>query len=181
MMKKIFVIWSCVILLGAIVSFAGQQEKSGQEVEIKEVESFWYAYMEFSGPFDNMEKNIQVFMGEFFKQGLVPAGPFMGVYYNNPRKVKPEELKWDIGFQVSSDVKVGPPLKKKEFTKKTAAVYLYIGPYEKMGAAYDKVFKYAEDNGYKILWPTYDKYLNNAMQVKPEELKTQVIVPLEKK
>jgi AraC family transcriptional regulator len=163
------------------VGFAGQQEKTEQKVVIKEGESFWYAFMEFGGPYDKMEKSVQTFMAEFFKQGLAPAGPFIGVYFNDPRQVKPEELKWNIGFQVSKDANIQPPLKKAEFKHKTIAVYLHIGPYEKMNQAYEKVFKYAEDKGYKTLWPTYDKFLNNPMQVKPEELKTEVIVPLEKK
>jgi effector-binding domain-containing protein len=82
---------------------------------------------------------------------------------------------------VGKDASLKPPLKKAEFKHKTVAVYLHIGPYENMDKAYDKIFKYAEDNDYKILWPTYDKYLNNPMQVKPEELKTEMMVPLEKK
>ena len=180
-MKKTIFVLVCTILLGVTVAFPGQQEKTEQKVVIKEGESFRYAYMEFGGSFDQMEKSIQKFMGEFFKQGLAPAGPFLGVYFNDPRKVKPEELKWSLGFPVSKDVKVEAPLKKAEFKHKTVAVYLHIGPYENMEKSYDKIFKYAEDNGYKILWPTYDKYLNNTMQVKPEELKTEVIVPVEKK
>ena len=180
-MKKTIFVWVCIIFFGVIVGFAGQQEETRQKVVIKECESFWYAYMEFGGPFDQMEKSIQKFMGEFFKQGLAPAGPFLGVYFNDPRKVKPEELKWNIGFPMSKDAKVEAPLKKAEFKHKTAAVYLHIGPYENMGKAYDKIFKYAENNGYKIVWPVYDKYLNNPMQVKPEELKTEMIIPVEKK
>lgn len=180
-MKKTVFVWVCIILLGVIVGFAGQQEESRQKIAIKEGESFWYAFMEFGGPYDKMEKSVQTFMGEFFKQGLAPAGPFVGVYFNDPRQVKPEELKWDIGFTVNKDANVQPPLKKAEFKHKTVAVYLHIGPYENMDKAYDKIFKYVEDNGYKIVWPLYDKYLNNPMEVKPEELKTEMIVPVEKK
>jgi len=177
-MKKTIFVWVCIILAGAAVVFAGQQEKAGQEVVIKEGKSFWYAYMEFGGSFDRMEKSIQTFMGEFFKQGLAPAGPFIGVYFNDPSKVKPEELKWNLGFTVSNDAKVQSPLKKTEFKHKTVAVYLHIGPYENTGKAYDKIFKYVKDHGYKITRPTYEKYLNDPRQVRPEELKTEVIVPV---
>ena len=180
-MKKTIFVWVGIILFGVIVGFAGQQEKTEQKVLIKEVKSFRYAFMEFGGSFDKMEKSVQTFMGEFFKQGLVPGGPFLGIYFNDPSQVKPEELKWNLGFPVNKDAKVGDPLKKTEFKHKTAAVYLHIGPYENMDKAYEKIFKYVEDNGYKIVWPLYDKYLNNPMEVKPEELKTEMIVPLEKK
>jgi AraC family transcriptional regulator len=180
-MKKTIFVWVCIILMGAAAAFAGQQEKTGSEVVIKEGEPFCYAEMEFGGSFDQMEKSIQTFMGEFFKQGLVPAGPFIGVYFNDPKTVRPEELKWNLGFQVSTDANVQPPLKKTEFKHKTVAVYLHIGPYGNMDKAYEKIFKYVEDNGYKTIWPVYDKYLNSPMEVSPEELKTEVMVPVEKK
>jgi AraC family transcriptional regulator len=180
MKKKIFV-WVCIILWGVMAGFAAQQEKTGQEVEIKEIESSWYACMVFGGPFDRMEKSVQTFIGEFFKQGLAPTGALLGIYFNDARLVKPEELKWDVGFPVNKDANVQPPLKKVEFKKTTAAVYLHIGPYENMDKAYEKIFKFVEDNGYKIVWPVFDKYLNNPMEVKPEELKTEMIIPVEKK
>lgn len=180
-MKKIIIMFVCIILLGVIIGSAGLPENAGQKVEIKEGKSFWYVFMEFGGSFDNMQKHIQTFIGEFFKQGLTPAGPMLGIYFNDPRRVKPEELKWNLGFEVSKDSNVAAPLQKAEFKHKTIAVYLHIGPYENLDKAHDKIARYAEDNGYKTLWPNYDKYLNNPMQVKPGELKTEVIVPLEKK
>jgi AraC family transcriptional regulator len=180
-MKKIIVVWVCVILFGVTAGFADQQEKTEQKVVIKEGESFWYVFMEFGGPYDKVEKSVQTFMGEFFKQGLVPTGALLGVYFNDPNQVKPEELKWNLGFPVSKEADVRTPLKKVEFKHKTVAVYLHIGPYENWDKAYEKIFKYIEDKGYKIIWPLYDKYLNNPKEVKPEELKTKMIIPVEKK
>ena len=179
-MKKTCILWVCILLLGVTAAFAGQEEPE-QQIAIKEGEPFTYAVMEFGGSFDNMEKSIGTFMGEFFKQGLTPAGPMTGVYYNDPRVVKPEELKWEVGFVVAKDTKAQPPLKIGEFNCKTAAYYLYIGPYEKMNPAYEKIFKHVDDNGYKVVWPVYDQYLNNPMEAKPEDLRTQIIIPLEKK
>jgi AraC family transcriptional regulator len=128
-----------------------------------------------------MEKEVNSFMGEFFKQGLTPNGPFLGIYYNNPREVKEEELRWEIGFPVANDADVKAPLNKKEFKSHKAVVYLHTGPYENLDKSYDKVLKYIEDNGYKVVWPVYDKYINNPQMVKPEELKTEITVPIEKK
>ncbi len=177
---KITFVWAVLFLLVGIAAWA-QTGEAEQEVVIKEGEPIICAVMEFSGPFDAMEKNIQTYMGTFFGQGLTPGGPFMGAYYNNPREVKPEDLKWEIGFAVDKDTKVKDPLKIKEFKYQTAAVYLYIGPYEKSDQAYDKIIKHAEENGYKTLSPVLEKYLNNPREVKPEQLRTEIIIPLEKK
>jgi AraC family transcriptional regulator len=176
MKKTLFVSVVVLILFTCFVSAAGEQE-----AVIKDMESFTYAAMGFSGSFDKMEQNIGAFMQEFFKQGLKPAGTLLGIYYNDPEQVKAEDLKWAIGFPVAKEAKVLAPLKKIDTTFKKAAVYLYTGPYEKMNIAYEKVFKFISDSGCKALWPCYDKYLNNPQTVKPEELQTEIIVPVEKK
>jgi AraC family transcriptional regulator len=180
-MKKVIFIFTIFVLF-AFTGFQllSEEQKTGPTPEIKDVAGFWYASMEFKGSYSQMEKNIGVFMNEFFKQGLTPNGPFLGIYYNNPNEVKEEELKWAVGFPITKDDKVQAPLNKIEFKGQKAVVYLYIGPYEKMGESYDKIFKYIEDNGYKAVWPTYDRYLNNPQMVKPEALETEIIVPVEK-
>lgn len=177
MKKVIFIMF--VVFLGLMMT--AQENKTEQVPELKDIDAFQLAVMPFTGSFEQMEKSIAVFMGEFFKQGLQPAGPFMGVYYNSPQEVKEEDLKWELAFPIAKDTEIKEPLQKREYEKAKAVVYLYIGPYEKMDKAYDKVFKFVEDNGYEITWPSFDKYLNNPMEVKPEYLKTEIIVPVKKK
>jgi AraC family transcriptional regulator len=177
-MKKVtFILFA--LFLGLMMT--AQENKTEQTPELKDVDGFHLATMPFTGSFTQMEKNIAVFMGEFFKQGLQPAGPFMGVYFNSPQEVKEEELKWELAFPVAKDAVVKESLMVRDLPKTKAVVYLYIGPYENMDKAYDKVFKFAEKNGCEIVWPCYDKYLNNPMEVKPEDLKTEIIVPVKKK
>ena len=174
-MKKILFVFILVLFLSFALT-AGEQE-----VVIDDMEPFTYAAMGFTGSFEKMEQSIGTFMQEFFKQGLTPGGPLLGIYYNDPMKTKVEDLKWAVGFPVPKDAAVKEPLKKIDTTFKKAAVYLYTGPYEKMDKAYEKIFQYIEKSGYKMIWPCYDKYLNNPQEVKPEDLKTEMIVPVEKK
>lgn len=174
-MKRIIFVFILVFFMSFVLP-AGEQK-----VVIKDMEPFWYAAMEFEGSFTQMEKNVGIFMQEFFKQGLTPGGPVLGIYYNDPMQVKEEDLKWAIGFPIAADAAVQEPLKKVQTKFKKAAVYLHIGPYEQLDKAYAKVMKYIDDNGYKMIMPTYDRYLNNPNEVKPEELKTETIVPVEKK
>ena len=180
MRKTIFSV-VCIFLFGVMAVLGEQPQSTAPGISLQKDLTFWHASMEFGGSFDTMNQSVQTFMGEFFKQGLVPAGPVVGAFFNDPRLVKPEELKWSIGLVVNQDANVQAPLKKEEFKAKIAAVYTHIGPYEKLGQVYEQIFKYADDNGYKILWPVYDQYLNNPMEVNSEELKTKVIIPLESK
>jgi len=81
-----------------------------------------------------------------------------------------------------ADAAVAAPLLKGECKATKMAVYLYVGPYEKVGDAYGKVFQFIEQNGYKMAGPAMEKYLDmNPQAVKPEDLKTEINVPVEKK
>jgi len=151
----------------------------GQEAKIKDVTPFTYACLECTGPYDQMAVKIPQFIGEFFKQKLVPAGTMVGIYLNSPALVKPAELKWSIGFIVAKDAVVAAPLIKAEFSYKKAASIIHTGPYEKVGETFDKLTKFIESSGLAMAGPVLEKYLNNPQMVKPEELKTEVIIPVE--
>lgn len=170
-MKKILLIG---VALGACAFLA-----LGQEAKIQDLTPFTYACLECTGPYEQMGAKIGQFMGEFFKQKLVPAGSMIGVYLNSPAQVKPEELKWKIGFIVSKDAVVAAPLIKAEFNYPKAASIIHTGPYEKVGETFDKLLKFIGSSGFSVAGPVLEKYLNNPMMVKPEELKTEVIIPVE--
>jgi effector-binding domain-containing protein len=173
MKKTIFV----SILIAALTASA-----SGQEIVIQDNAPFTYAYLECQGSYQQIPGKIAVFMEEFFKQGLMPAGNFFGLYLNSPGQVKEAELQWRLGFPIVGEAAVAAPLQKGEFNFRKIAVYLYVGPYEKVGDAYVKIFQFIGKNGYKAAGPCLEKYLDmNPEAVKPEERKTEISLPLEKK
>jgi effector-binding domain-containing protein len=137
--------------------------------------------MEFSGSYEQIPQAVSKLMAEFSKQGLTPVGMLHGIYYNRPQEVKPGELKWAVGFPVPKDANVLAPMKKSECNHKKIATYMHIGPYEKMDPSYNKILEFVESKGYKVVFPAYEKYLNNPYEVKPEELKTEIVIPVEKK
>jgi DNA gyrase inhibitor GyrI len=154
----------------------------GQEVVIQDTTPFTYAYLECGGSYQQIPAKIAVFMQEFFKQNLMPAGNFFGMYLNSPAQVKEEQLQWRLGFPVAGESAVAAPLLKGECLAGKVAVYLYVGPYEKVGDAYGKIFEFMAKNGYKAAGPIIEKYLDmNPEAVKPEERKTEINIPVEKK
>ncbi len=182
-MKKIL-IFTLVILTLTIISPAQEKEtpESVPEVTITDHKSFWYATMDFQGSYKKMSENIFAFMGEFSKQELKPTEfILMGVFYNSPTGVKEDDLRWAVGFPVPADAVVKEPLKKVEFKKKKVAVHLHTGPYEQLEQLNPKLIKYLDGKGYQIKWPVIDRYLNSPMQVSPHHLKTEIIMPIEKK
>ena len=173
-MKK--TIFSCILIAVLTVAL------SGQEVVIQDTAPFTYAYLECQGSYQQIPAKIGLFMQEFFKQNLFPTGNFFGLYLNSPGQVKEEELQWRLGFPIASAAAVAAPLQKDEFNFTKIAVCLYVGPYEKVGDAYGKIFQFIDQNGFKATGPTMEKYLDmNPEAVKPEERKTEINIPVEKK
>lgn len=177
MKKSIF----AVLVFFVFTSMMAFPAETVQTPVVKEVEACWYAYMEFSGPYTDMQKGINAFMAEFFGQGLTPGGPAISLYLNSPETVKPEELKWTFGFVVSPEAAPKEPVKKMELKKQLAVVYLHKGPYANLSKAHEIALKFAKDNGYKVIGPICEKYLNNPMEVTPEGLETEIAIPVEKK
>jgi AraC family transcriptional regulator len=173
-MKKTVFTCMMIALLGAMLH--------GQEVVIKDTTPFSYAYLEFKGSYEQIPDKVNEFMGAFFKQGLMPAGNFFGMYLNSPGDVKEEELVWRLGFPVAADAVVAAPLLKGECKATRIAVYLYVGPYEKVGIAYGQIMEFIDRSGYKPSGPAIEKYLDmDPTAVKPEDLRTEINIPVEKK
>jgi len=154
----------------------------GQEVTIQDATPFSYAYLEGKGSYAQIPGKVNEFMGAFFKQGLMPAGNFFGMYLNSPGQVKEEELVWRLAFPVAADAVVAAPLLKGECRATKIAVLLHAGSYDKVGEAYGKIFAFIEAQGFMIAGPVMEQYLDqNPQAVKPEELRTEIHVPVEKK
>jgi AraC family transcriptional regulator len=176
MKKKIILISTLLIGLLSIALFTAEPA-----IQVTEKPAFEYAYMSFSGSFKTMPEKIMLFIGEFFKQGLLPQGALLAVYYNSPDEVAENDLKWGIGFPVSSGTAPGNPLQLGTYEKKTVVEVLHKGSYDRLPEIYQKLGNYIMEKGFTIVLPTFEFYLNSPQQVKPEELLTRIEIPVKKK
>ena len=173
-MKK--TVWMFV----AIAVLAGSL--AGQEVVIRDNSPFAYAYLEFKGLLCADPRQGQRIHGCLLRAGLTPVGNFFGMYLNSPGEVKEEDLQWRLGFPVAADATVAAPLLKGECRAARMAACTYVGPYEKVNEAYGKVFAFIVAQGYEPSGPIMERYLDmDPMSVKPEALRTEINVPVEKK
>jgi len=153
-----------------------------QAVTVEQVEPFVYFCLRHKGPFTEVEEVVRRLMHESGLQNVIPAGPLMGIYYNNPAEVKPEELEWEMGFPVTAQTLVQPPLEKKEWNFTQVASCLHKGSYESTGDTIMKILDWMEANGYVQAGPILERYLDmNPSELKPEDLKTEIWIPVQKK
>ena len=103
-----------------------------------------------------------------------PAGaPFAG-YFN----MDMQDLDVEIGFPVAAPLPGGGDIRASEIPAGKAATTLHTGPYEDFGQAYNALMQWMEEHEYEGTGVAYEFYLNDPTEIAPEELQTQIVLPL---
>ncbi|NIO49574.1 MAG: hypothetical protein GTN73_09110 [Candidatus Aminicenantes bacterium] len=184
-MKKTISLLGLALLLVFISASAAlnTQEETPEKkfVSVKEVSPFSYCCIPHKGPFTEIEGIIGQLMHAVQEQKITPAGPMIGIYYNSPAMVKPEELVWEVGFPVSAQVEVQAPLEKKEWKFTLVVFAVHKGPYEESEKTINKMFDWMQANKLMPAGPVLERYLSMPTpDTKPEDLRTEVWVPCQK-
>lgn len=147
------VVFSGLPLLSDLPVFAPTEEP-----EVKEFGGFWYAYLDFNGPYTLLEEKSEAFKKEFKKQGLTTNGSLFITFYNPPSVYKGDQLKWATCYAVDKDTAVKPPIKKIKCKKVSSVIYIHTGPFEKIWDSFNKVQDYIKEHKYDKVWPAYEIY-----------------------
>lgn len=141
-----------------------------------------YFYVEKSSSMDQAE--IGAATGNGFQQvytylmtaGVAPTGAALSVYTSPPS----DGLNFHVGFGVSeSDLdKAGGGVSGAILPAQQAIRYLHKGPYAGLGAVYGEIQKHLDDKGLACTGPSWEIYLNDPSTVAPEDLETEVFMPV---
>lgn len=179
-----------ILIFGAVLSAPARAAVPARgatpqvAVTVKDVEPFPYCAIAHKGPYTDMATVVPQIISAMQTQGLFSQvrGPMVGVYYNSPGEAKPEDLVWEAGYVITVQATPQLPLVKKVWEHRTVAVALHIGPYDKGGETIEKIMTWLAANGYEASGPVLERYLDmNPMAVKPEDLRTEIWVPCQKK
>lgn len=114
---------------------------------------------------------LGAFMGE---KGIVPAGAPYAMYYN----MDMEALDVEMGFPVAGDPACEGRIKAGEIPGGKIAAAVHTGPYDKLEETYNKLMAFVKEKGLDVQEWMYEYYLNSPLEVKPEELQTQICYPV---
>jgi effector-binding domain-containing protein len=147
-------------------------------VKIQKVEPFAYFCLKHKGPFSDIKEVIQRLMLESQTQNVFPSGPLMGIYYSSPEQA-PDQMEWEMGFPVTPQALVQPPLEYKEWNFTEVAVSTHRGPYEKAGETIAKMMEWMGANGYAAAGPVMERYMDMDPEgIKPQDLTTEIWIPV---
>jgi effector-binding domain-containing protein len=108
------------------------------------------------------------------QKGQQPAGAPFVAYYNTDM----QNLDMEIGFPVTGQIPGEGEIQANEIPGGKLLTCLHVGPYDKVGAAYEAMQQWLEVNAREAIGVAYEFYLNDPMATAPEALQTQIIFPL---
>lgn len=109
--------------------------------------------------------------GHLGMKGMQPAGAPFCAYFN----MDMENLEVECGFPVSEKIDGdGNELLASTLPGGDHAFTVHKGSYEKIGDAYDALAAFVKEQGREPSGVSYEIYLNSPMDVKPEELLTEI-------
>jgi len=104
-----------------------------------------------------------------------------GVCYDDPHVTEAEKCRYDACITVNKNVKPEGEVGVKELDGGKFAIFKFKGPYTKLGEVYDEIYRnWLPQSGFELRdAPPLEKYVNDPNKTKPENLKTEIYVPIE--
>ena len=110
---------------------------------------------------------------------LGPDTKLVGIYHDNPETTPEQKLRSDAGITVGAGARLPSGLNEVTIPAGRYAHLVHNGPYTELGKSYDKLRKWLGTSGQTPAdGPSYEMYRNTPMNAKPEELVTDLYMPL---
>ena len=169
-----------ILVIGFFVFLSIQAQ---EKVIVKEGVSFWYVCQEFRGSHSTIPQKVGIFFQEIRKQNLQKKiiGELIGIFYDAPLLIKGRRPVWGLGFKIPKNTIVKAPLIRRYYNYENVATITHRGPYSTVANTFNIIIKYIEENNYDMVGPPVDIWLGDPNRDKPEDLKTEIIIPVAKK
>lgn len=108
------------------------------------------------------------------------ATEFIGISHDDPGVTDSGKLRYDACVVVSKEVTPEGEVGVKTIEGGRYAVFMHKGPYTEFQKTYDYIYgTWLPDSGEQLRdEPCFEKYLNSLDKTKPENLKTEIYIPL---
>ncbi|MGA2185428.1 MAG: AraC family transcriptional regulator [Bryobacteraceae bacterium] len=151
------------------------------EVSVRRIGPIRVAFARHVGPFDEVGEAWQRLMMWAGRQGLLGPGVRMvGIVQDDPEITAPEKLRYDAALVVEDGVSASGDIGIQEVGPGEYAVALHVGPYNTLGQTYVRMCgEWLPESGRELeSAPAIEFYLNSPMTASPDQLRTEICLPL---
>jgi AraC family transcriptional regulator len=154
------------------------------KVEIKNIEKMRVAFVRHVGPYDQVGKAWDRLCTTLGKAGYLGSGSqFIGISYDDPDVTAPEKIRYDACITVDESFESEGDIAVQTIGGGEYAVTTHFGPYTELSQTYRKLFgQWLLDSGREPgSEPCIEFYLNDPDGTEPEDLLTDICLPLKPK
>jgi len=151
------------------------------DAKIVEMEDLNVAYIRHNGPYVECGTAWEALCGWAGPQRLIgPGSRFIGLCYDDPEVTPEDKIRYDACIVVDETVEGSSPVNTKVIQGRRYATTLHKGPYTDLAKTYAQLCgQWIPQNGHEIgAKPSLEIYLNDCTTTAPEELLTEVYVPV---
>ena len=153
------------------------------DVDIRTIEPLRVAAMRHVGPYTEVGPYFERIVGWAAQRGLLgPQTQVLGIYHDDPQGTPPAELRADACIRVPESASADPEsgVEITEIPAGEYAVATLKGPYERLPEAYQwLVGQWLPSSGREAAHlPCFEIYPNSPADTAPEELLTEIHLPL---
>jgi AraC family transcriptional regulator len=158
-------------------------QAAGRElaVSIRCVAGMHIAFMRHVGPYDGVGETWSKLFTWAGPRGLLgPHTRIVGVVHDDPEVTPPERIRYDAGLIVNHDVKPAGEIGVQDIGGGEYAVAAHRGPYGGLGETYAKLCgQWLPAAGREpCSGPAFEIYCNSPRETRPEDLVTEIYIPL---
>lgn len=152
------------------------------DVKIVKENDVRVAFVRHTGPYNLCGRAWSKLCGHLGAQGLLGGGPrFIGLSYDDPEVTPADKIRYDACVEVDGDFQPEGEIGVQVLPGGEFAITTHFGPYENLKDTYAALLgKWLPGSGRKFkMDPTREIYLNDPEGTDPEDLITDVYLPLE--
>lgn len=151
--------------------------------KIKEVKSMKVIFIQSIGEYGKQEmKNSWEKLVSFIKKNkLFSFGmDCLGISYDDPSITEPSKCRYEACVKIKKEATPEGEIGIKTIEGGKFAVFMHKGPYDKLGLIYNEIYRnWIPANKIEVRnEPPFEKYLNTPGRTKPENLKTEIYIPI---
>lgn len=173
-----------VALRGAkLLALTTESEDPNMTPDIRHAKAMTVLFVRRTGPYRQAAGEAFARLGQFAgPRGLLgPGARMIGMSHDDPQLTDESRLRYDACVSIDRDVAAEGEIGTKTIAGGRYAVFLHTGRYERFQQTYDAIFKsWLPTSGERLREePCFEAYLNSPDQVKPEELRTEIWLPIQ--
>ena len=151
-------------------------------VEVRQVEPKTVAFLRHVGPYAECGPTFQKLLAWAGGRGLLgPGTEILGLSHDDPAVTEPSKIRFDCCVRVDADFQAEGEILSQQVEGGRYAVLRHQGPYTELLSAYQWFFGVWLSESKEELRDIcpYEVYLSDPEQTPPEELLTDIYLPLQ--